>query len=205
MPYQLLEVLILHHHILQPPAGLLDEGEIVPHIVGLAGEAGEAGGVALPDDLVEPCRPLDIRGALLPKGQPYMVEVRAGIQDVLQGGDEQVRLVPDAAEQVGQEDVEAVVHLKILPGRLMEQHPAPASEHFNKPLIVQWKPAQYCVPQKLLSSDPAHEAVQGGSPPPASSPKFSSDVSRLAMTSSSPAAMALRFRIVPYNSPAFLA
>ena len=58
--------------------------------MGLAGEAGEAGGVALPDDLVEPCRPLDIRGALLPKGQPYMVEVRAGIQDVLQGGDEQV-------------------------------------------------------------------------------------------------------------------
>ena len=171
--------------------------------MGLAGETGEAGGVALPDDLIEPRRPLDVGGALLPQGQPHMVEVRAGVQDVLQSGDEQIRLVPDAAKQVGQEDVEVVVDLKILPGRLMEQHPAPASEHFNKPVIIQWKPAQHRIPQKLLSSDPAHEAVQGG--PPASSPKFTRAASRLAMTSSSPSAMALRFRIVPYNSPAFLA
>ena len=159
--------------------------------MGLAGEAGEAGGVALPDDLVEPGRPLDVGGVLLPQGKPHIFKIRTGIEDIAQGGDEQVRLVPDDPKQVRQQAVEVVVDLEVAPGRLVEEDPAPAAKHLDVALVVQRKALDYCIPQGPFAADPAHEAVQGASPP-GCSPKFSSAASRPSTACSRPRAMISR-------------
>ena len=59
VPDELLKVLVFNDHPGQTAVGLLNEREIRPQIVGLIAEAGESGGVALADDLIEPRRPLD--------------------------------------------------------------------------------------------------------------------------------------------------
>ena len=165
LPDELLKVLVLHHHILQTPVGLLNKGEVGPHIVGLAAVAGEGGGVAVADDLIEPRRPLDVGGALAAQGQPHPVKVLTGIENIFQGVHQQIRLVPDTAVQVGKKAVEVVVDLKIPAGGLVEQHPAAAPEDLNVTFIVQREPLHHLLPQRLFAADPAHEAVQGLSPP----------------------------------------
>ena len=169
VPDQCLEVLVFHHHIRQPSVGLLNEREVAPHIVRLAGKAGESGGVgggvALTDDLVKPGRPLNIGSALAAQGQARPVEVLSGIEDIFQGVDQQIRLVPHTAVQVGEEAVVVVVDLEVVAGGFMEQHPAAAPKHLHIPLIEQRESFNHLLPQGFLPAHPAHEAVQGESPP----------------------------------------
>ena len=181
LPDELLKIFVLHHHVLQTPVGLLNKGEVGPHIVGLAAVAGESGGVAVADDLIEPGRSLHIAGGAahqgvlsLPFGQIHLIprqrlfdqfEVLTGIEDIPQGVDQLLMPVPDAAVQVGEEAVEVVVDLKIPAGGLVEQHPAAAPEHLNVPLIGQREPLNNFLTQRLFAPHPAHEAVQGLSPP----------------------------------------
>ena len=186
VPDQRSEVLVLHYHIRQPSVGLLNEWEVAPHIVRLAGKAGESGGVALTDDLVKPGRPLNIGSALAAQGQARPVEVLSGIEDIFQGVDQQIRLVPHTAVQVGKEAVEVVVDLEVVAGSLMEQHPAAASEHFHIPLIEQRESLNHFLPEGFLPAHPAHKTVQGGSPP---SPKLSRDCSNPRIAASRPFAI----------------
>ena len=53
LPDELLEVLILHNHLLQPCAGFIDEWEVPPHAVRLRRKAAAACRVAVSDDLVK--------------------------------------------------------------------------------------------------------------------------------------------------------
>ena len=165
VPDELLKVLVLNDHSGQTAVGLLNEREIRPQIVGLIAEAGEGGGVALADDLVKPRRPLDRCGPLAPQGQPRAVKVLPRVQYVPQGAHEQVRLLPHTAVQIGQQAVEVVIDLKVVAGILMEQHPASSAEDLNIPLIVEGKPPDHLLPERLLAAHPAHKAVQEPSPP----------------------------------------
>ena len=128
---------------------------------------------------------------LLPQGQPHILKIRAGIEDIAQCGDEQVRLVPDNPEQFRQQAVEVVVDLEVAPGGLVEEDPASAAKDFDIALVVQRKALDYCIPQGPFAADPAHEAVQGASPP-GCSPKLSSAASRPSTACSSPCAMISR-------------
>ena len=181
LPDELLKIFVLHHYVLQTPVGLLDEREVSPHIVGLAAVAGEGRGVAVADDLIEPGRFLHIAGGAapqsvlsLPFGQIHIIprqrlfdqfEVLTGIKDIPQGVDQLLMPVSDAAIQIGEEAVEVVVDLKIPAGGLVEQHPAAAPEHLDVSLIGQREPSHDLLPQRLFAPHPAHEAVQGLSPP----------------------------------------
>lgn len=64
---QFFKVLVLNNHLGKPPVGLLDERKVATHIVGLAAKTGQPGGVAVADELIEPCRPLDIAGGAVPR------------------------------------------------------------------------------------------------------------------------------------------
>ena len=50
-------------------------------------------------------------------------------------------------------------------GLSMEQHPASSAEDLNIPLIVEGKPPDHLLPERLLAAHPAHKAVQEPSPP----------------------------------------
>ena len=166
LPDELFKVLILDDHLGQPPVGLLDEGEVAPHIVGLASEAGQPGGVAVPDQLVEPRRPLDVAGgAVSRQGGADAVEVLPRVQHIPQRLHQLLRLVPHTAVQVDQQAVEVIVDLEVVAGRLVEQYPPPAAEHLDVPLIVEGEQPDDQLPQGFLAPDPGHETVQGTSPP----------------------------------------
>src|SRR5699024_4613113 len=142
-----------------------NEREVAPHIVRLAGKAGESGGVALADDLIKPGCPLNICGALAAQSQARPVEVLSGIEDIFQSVDQQIRLVPHTAVQIGEEAVVVVVDLEVVAGGFMKQHPAATAEHLHIPLIEQGKSLHYFLPESFLPAHPAHKTIQGESPP----------------------------------------
>ena len=133
---------------------------------GLAAKTGQPGGVAVADELIEPCRPLDIAGGAVPRqGGADAVKVLPCVEYIPQSLHQFLRFVPHTAVQVDQQAVEVIVDLKVVAGRLVEQYPAPAAEHLNVPLIVEGEQPDDQLPQGLLASNPGHETVQGVSPP----------------------------------------
>ena len=76
--------------------------------MGLTGKAGKSSGIALADDLVKPCRPLDICGAFPPKRQPSSVEVFSGVEYIFQGVDKQIRLIPYTAVKIGEKPIKSL-------------------------------------------------------------------------------------------------
>ena len=163
---QFFKVLVLNNHLGKPPVGLLDERKVATHIVGLAAKTGQPGGVAVADELIEPCRPLDVAGGAVPRqGRADAVKVLPCVEYIPQSLHQFLRFVPHTAVQVDQQAVEVIVDLKVVAGRLVEQYPAPAAEHLNVPLIVEGEQPDDQLPQGLLASNPGHETVQGVSPP----------------------------------------
>ena len=204
MLHQFFKVLMLNDHSPQPPVGLLNQREIAPHIMGFSGKAGEAGGVAVADDLVKPGRFLYVAGrAVAGKSGADTVEILPCVEDIFQRSHQFFRLLPDAAVQVHQQTVEVVVDLKIVLPGLVEQHPAASAKHFHVAFIEQREPLDHLLPQRLLPPDPADEAVQ--EPSPVLSPNRSSDPRRPLMESCRPFSMSSRLRIVSTTFPAWAA
>ncbi len=201
---QLFKVLMLNDHSPQPPVGLLNQREITPHIMGFPGKAGETGGVAVADDLVKPGRFLYVAGrAVAGEGGADTVKILPRVEDVFQRRHQFFRLLPDAAVQVHQQTVEVVVDLIIVSAGLVEQYPAASTKYLHVALIEEWEPLDHLLPQRLLSPDPADEAVQ--EPSPVLSPNRSSDPRRPLMESCRPFSMSSRLRIVSTTSPAWAA
>gem|GEM_PF-2606632 len=166
LPDELLEVLVLYDNLCQSSMRLLDQREVRAHIVGLTAEAVEAGCVAETNELIKPCRSLNVRsGAVTRKGISHQLEVLTGVENVLQFRHQFPRLIPHAAVKVGQQAVEVVVDLEIVAGWLSEENPPASAEHLDIAFIVEREHRQDGVTQRLFPADPAHKAVQASSPP----------------------------------------
>ena len=164
---QFFKVLILNNHLGQPAVGLLDERKVAPHIMGLAAEAGQAGGVAVPDELIKPRRLLHIAGrAVTGQRVTHKVKILPCVEHIPQGRHQLLRFLPDAAVQVDQQAVEIVINFEIISGRLVEEDPASTTEHLDVPLIIDREQSNDEFPQRLLAADPGHETVQGRHPRP---------------------------------------
>ena len=129
--------------------------------MGLAAEAGQAGGVAVPDELIEPGGFPHIAGGTV-SGQcgTNPVKVLAGVEDIAEFCHQFLRFFPDTAVQVDQKTVEIVVDLEIIAGRLIEEDPAASAEDLDIPLIVDWEQGDDEFTQCFFAADPAHEAIQ---------------------------------------------
>lgn len=117
--------------------GLFDEGEVAPHIVGLAAEAGQARSIAVPDELIEPGGLLHIAGgAVTGQRRADRIEILPRVQHIPERFHQLLRLISYTSVKIDQQAVEIVVHLEIISGRLMEQHPAASAKDLDIPLIV---------------------------------------------------------------------
>ena len=89
----------------------------------------------------------------------HIFKIKAGVEQIPQLSAELLRLLPHTPVQIDEVSVKIVEHFKIVSGRLVEQHPARAAEHFDISLVVQRKPGKDFVPQGLFSANPCHKAV----------------------------------------------
>ena len=89
----------------------------------------------------------------------YIFKIQTGIEHIPQFILEFIRLLPHTAVQVDKISVEIIEYLEIAAGRLMEQNPARATEHFDISSVFQREPSKDFIPQCFLASHPRHKAV----------------------------------------------
>lgn len=91
----------------------------------------------------------------------HIFKIKAGVEQIPQLSAELLRLLPHTPVQIDKVSVEIVEHFKIVSGRLVEQHPARAAEHFDISLVSERKAGENFFPKCFLSAHPCHKAVDG--------------------------------------------
>ena len=89
----------------------------------------------------------------------HIFKIKAGVEQIPQLSAELLRLLPHTPVQIDEVSVKIVEHFKIVSGRLVEQHPARAAEHFDISLVSERKAGENFFPKCFLSAHPCHKAV----------------------------------------------